>query len=259
MPMFRDLKVDLTPEEFDGATSQLVEEMAARKALKAEAKDSAASFKTRIDDKDKLIDQLRQKVHDKAETRAVEVYEQPDIRRYVIEIKRADNHKLVDSRAMTANERHIHSQTKLPLVPEDPPKPGSVPVSGDAQEAGKVVPMKTSAGDITVTNGAGGLPESSPALPQESAPVPHAKWCAFLALGDKQGPCDCMPGPNPAAVEDLLGGEDEAPPSFDEDLGVKDEEEGEGVADEVAKTPGEIRRELEKGRKGARGKKATKH
>lgn len=169
MPMMiRDLKVKLTDAELKNLAKQMSYEEQTNTEIREEAKSSAKGFKTRIDASDKIISDLAEKIRTETETRAVEVYEKADERTFTVKMYRADNHEMINTRPMTAQERLAATRPNLPGVPLDPPPADAFaapPASSDAPK------MKEAAGDMVVTGGAGGLPADSPALPAETSPV----------------------------------------------------------------------------------------
>jgi hypothetical protein len=114
MAIFRDLKVHLTDDEWGANAAALAQLQADLKAAEAEKKESASGYKARIDALKSKADAIGDRVRTREETRAVECFERPDNRRFVVELFRADNHTLVETRPMTANERHAALQPMLP-------------------------------------------------------------------------------------------------------------------------------------------------
>lgn len=121
MTMFRDLKVKLTDAEWNAIASAMGAEQA--KLIEEEqAKASAMStYKDRIQALQAKLVELGEKVRSRVETRAVECFEKPDDKRFVVELYRADTGELVETRVMTAAERHEVVQATLPNVSKVPP------------------------------------------------------------------------------------------------------------------------------------------
>lgn len=116
MKMFRDLKVKLTQEEFVATASALGAEQAKLNEAQSEKAQAMATFKARIQTHEDKLQELGEKVRTREETRAVECLEKPDERRFVVEVYRMDTGELVETRPMTAAERHSVLQGTLPGV-----------------------------------------------------------------------------------------------------------------------------------------------
>lgn len=241
--MIRDLKVKLTDAELKNHARTLAFEEQTNKEIQDEAKASAKGFKARLDASDAIISDLSEKIRTEVETRAVEVYETPDERTFTVKMYRCDSKEMINTRPMTANERHAAITPTLPGVPKDPPASPAenrATVSGHAKwckvgtgEACNCTPetnvvpitppkkrrMKAAPGDIAVTGGAGGLPSDSPALPAET----EEDQLADLARGDLEDQLN----------EALDGAKPDASPESADDLDKPFEEDAEPSAEEL--------------------------
>lgn len=156
MPMFRDLKVKLTDAEWGACASRAAEMRQSAEELKAHAKETAADNKLKVQEAEKEAKLLEEKVRTKVETRAVEVYEKPELRTFQMQMFRSDTHEFISARPMSANERHIAMQPNLPNLPIDPPaRPEEKPVEMPTQE-------------ITPPPGAQAVPEADQVLPENA-------------------------------------------------------------------------------------------
>lgn len=124
MKMFRDLKVKLTEAEWCATASALGAEQAKLYEVELEKQSMMATLKARIGTHEERMAQLGELVRSREETRAVECFERKDEKKFVVELYRADTGVLVESRSMTAAERHDVLQVKLPGISREPPEDG---------------------------------------------------------------------------------------------------------------------------------------
>jgi hypothetical protein len=116
MTMFRDLKVKLTQDEWEAYASQLANVNQETKQVEAELQAVKDGFKGRLTALGEREYELAEKVRNRQEVRAVEVYERPDERRFVVELYRGDTGELLETRPMSSAERHAVVNPKLPGV-----------------------------------------------------------------------------------------------------------------------------------------------
>lgn len=121
MKLFRDLPVKLSDAEWAANSSALAAEQ--QKLIEAEGEKATVmqGYKSRIEShKERMLD-LGRKVHSHEETRAVECFERHDAKKFIVEVYRADSGELVETRPMSAAERHEAIQVTLPGVSRTPP------------------------------------------------------------------------------------------------------------------------------------------
>jgi hypothetical protein len=116
MKLFRDLKVKLTPEEWGANAAAMAAEQAKLAEVQSELAQANTTFKARIRTHNDKLHELGEKVRSREETRAVECIEKPDSKRFLVEVYRLDTGELVETRPMTAAERHSVLQATLPGV-----------------------------------------------------------------------------------------------------------------------------------------------
>lgn len=114
MPIYRDLKVRLTPSEWESCASALAQVQQDRSVLEEEKKQAMTGFKARDKVLEEKLRSLGERVRSHQETRAVECWERFDVNRLVVDIYRSDLGEYVESRPMTASERHDALQPGLP-------------------------------------------------------------------------------------------------------------------------------------------------
>lgn len=122
MKIFRDLKVKLTDAEWRAYVDAWGREQAKSKETQAQRAEAMAGFKSRLEAHENAEQDLGEKVRSREETRAVECFEKPDPERFVVELYRHDTGELVETRPMTAGERHEVVQATLPGVNKQPPE-----------------------------------------------------------------------------------------------------------------------------------------
>ncbi len=118
--IFRDLKVKLTVAEWSACAAQLAQEQERLEELDLEKKAAVAALKSRLETVKGVISGLGEKVRSHEEVRAVECWEKQDERRFVVELYRDDTGELVETRPMTAAERHEAINPPLPHVEPAP-------------------------------------------------------------------------------------------------------------------------------------------
>jgi len=119
--LFRDLKVKLTDAEWRSYVDAWAREQSKAHETQAEKAEAMSKFKARIETHENTMNDLGEKVRSHEETRAVECFNKPDDTRFVMELYRLDTGELVETRAMTAQERHEVVQATLPGVSKQPP------------------------------------------------------------------------------------------------------------------------------------------
>jgi hypothetical protein len=119
--LFRDLKVKLTDAEWRSYVDAWAREQSKAHETQAEKAQAMADFKGRIERHENTMNDLGEKVRSHEETRAVECVNKPDEQRFVMELYRTDTGELVETRAMSAAERHEVVQATLPGVSKAPP------------------------------------------------------------------------------------------------------------------------------------------
>lgn len=104
---FEKLPVQLSDEEVRLRGEELAAKRKEWEAVKAEAKAAAQAAKSQLDELDTDISELARVVRARTEWRDVEVIEQRDFDRGLVETIRTDTGEVVRSRAMTGGERQI--------------------------------------------------------------------------------------------------------------------------------------------------------
>lgn len=101
----RELPVPLTNSEFMLRATELGQRVRDLAELEFEKKRVASRFKDRVDEMEGEVYKLTKIVNDRAEMRPVEVYEDINFTREIVEIFRADTHQVIDHRPLTEPER----------------------------------------------------------------------------------------------------------------------------------------------------------
>lgn len=99
------LPVKLTEDEIREKGKKLAQLMHDKTEVEVEAKNTAAGFKLRIKDIESAGSTLAHEIKSGKEMRQVEVHEQFDYRRGVVEVLRADTMEPIFSRALKPEER----------------------------------------------------------------------------------------------------------------------------------------------------------
>jgi hypothetical protein len=114
--IFKDLKVKLTESEWEACAAQLGSEQQKLEQVEEEKRQTSSALGSRCKSQKDVVSKLGEKVRSREETRAVECFERKDPRRFVVELYRSDMGSLIETRPMTANERHEALNPKLPYV-----------------------------------------------------------------------------------------------------------------------------------------------
>lgn len=112
-PETRELDVHLTDEEVQEKSEQLARVVAEISDLEEEKAKAVRGFSVQLKEKKRRLSELARNVTKREEMRPVLCYQRPDLRRFVIEIFRADNKQVIDSRAMTKEELEEARQGQL--------------------------------------------------------------------------------------------------------------------------------------------------
>jgi hypothetical protein len=112
--IWRDLKVLLTEEEWAAVSLACANEEQVLDAAKASMKEAVTEFKENIAASEKKMRALNEMIRTHKETRAVECFEKHDVNKFTVELYRMDTGEMVESRPMTASERHAATQPRLP-------------------------------------------------------------------------------------------------------------------------------------------------
>jgi hypothetical protein len=121
--IFKDLKVKLTPSEWEACSAQLGSEQQRLEQVEEEKRQTSSALGSRCKSQKDTVSKLAEKVRSREETRAVECFERKDPRRFVVELYRSDVGSLIETRPMSAGERHEALNPKLPIVDDWIAKP----------------------------------------------------------------------------------------------------------------------------------------
>ncbi len=97
----------LSDAEIQARGEELAEAELARQRLVAEKKAAAEAFKGPIAEQVDLISKLSKEISEEVEMRDVEVSHRPDFENGVVDVVRMDTGEVVESRAMTDEDRQI--------------------------------------------------------------------------------------------------------------------------------------------------------
>lgn len=112
--IWRDLKVELTAEEWAAVSLACANEEQVLDGLKASMKDAVTKSKEDIATSEKKMRAMNEIIRTHKETRTVECFEKHDTFKFTVELYRMDTGEMVESRPMTASERHAATQPRLP-------------------------------------------------------------------------------------------------------------------------------------------------
>ncbi len=106
------VEVEISTEEAAERTRRLLDVLNEIDTIEADKASRNSDFNTELKQKRKEAHKVRDAINLGKERRDVECYEQPDERRNIVFIVRASDHKVLDERAMTLEDRMHLGQTK---------------------------------------------------------------------------------------------------------------------------------------------------
>lgn len=113
------LPVPLTDDEIRFRGVEVAHLLAAISKLENKAKRKAQAYKQRIDETKKQLAQLADQINSRQEYREIQVEEQKDYTRKIVETLRLDTYAVIRTRPMNANELN----RPLPMFGKDEPPP----------------------------------------------------------------------------------------------------------------------------------------
>lgn len=99
------LPVRLTEPELRARGDELAEKVRDRRLLDEQRKDTARDYRERLEVMDEQIGELARAVRDRTEDREVNIREEPDFKRGVMQIVRLDTGETVRERVLEEGER----------------------------------------------------------------------------------------------------------------------------------------------------------
>ncbi len=139
------VEVEISNEEAGARTKRLLEVLNEIDKIEGDKASRVSDFNTELKQKRKEAHKIRDAIHLGKERQDVECYEQPDERRNIVFIVRASDHKVLDERAMTLEDRMYLDKGKAPAAAADEPEAaaegsgggGDGEAEGKAGKAGK--------------------------------------------------------------------------------------------------------------------------
>jgi hypothetical protein len=140
------VEVDITSEETTARTQRLLEVLNKIDTTEADKASRVSDFNGELKQLRKEAGKIRQSIRIGKERRDVECYEQPDFRRNIVFIVRAEDNKVIDERAMTLEDREQELPLNKGKADTDPANEGDDKPATEpkAAGAGKVTRLKAS-------------------------------------------------------------------------------------------------------------------
>ncbi len=153
------VEVEITTEEAAARTKRLLEVLDEIDKIEADKASRVSDFNVELKQKRKEAHKVREAIHLGKERQDVECYEKPDERRNIVFIVRASDHKVLDERAMTLEDR-MYLGGEPPTENDGASKPksgkGKKGTAAATNEASAAAEASTGEGAATETNPPGG-------------------------------------------------------------------------------------------------------
>jgi len=154
---FRDVEIKMTDAELAEAGRSLAAADYEVELLEEQKKNALKEWTTKIEAKQLMVRELRDKVRSGTKIIAIECRRLDNQTTFAVETFRIDTGELIDSRPMTTAERNAALNPTLPGVPTQPPDDGDAKADDEEQPA-EDVPVEED--------------EDEPAAPAPTAPKP---------------------------------------------------------------------------------------